>query len=53
MNQTHVDREFMQLTRQFNRRVDAGRPKRRPNPIEVIAVVVAAEVAITLALILF
>lgn len=53
MNQTDVDREFMQLTRQFNRRVDTGRPRRRPNVMTAVAVIVAAEILLTLAIILF
>lgn len=50
MDQSHVDREFMRLTRQFNRRVDAGRPKRRINPMAAVAVIVAVEILLTLAI---
>ena len=53
MNQMHVDREFMRLTRQFNRRVDAGRPKRRVNPLTVVAVIVLVELVLVLAVVLF
>lgn len=51
MNQTHVDREFMRLAQQFNRRVDAGRPKRRPNVMTAVAVIVLVEVALVLAVV--
>lgn len=50
MNQTHVDREFMRLARQFNRRVDAGRPRRRPNVMTVVAAIIAVELLIILAI---
>ncbi len=50
MNAAQVDHEFMQLTRQFNRRVDAGRPKRRINPMTTVAVIVAVEILLTLAI---
>lgn len=50
MDESQVDREFMQLTRQFNRRVDAGRPRRRINPMAAVAVIIAVEILITLAI---
>lgn len=53
MNQTDVDREFMQLTRQFNRRVDTGRPRRRVNPLTVATVVVLVELVLVVAGVLF
>lgn len=53
MNQAQVDREFTRLTRQFNRRVDAGRPRRRINPMTAVAVIVAVEILLTLAIKLF
>lgn len=53
MDQMHIDREFMRISQQFNRRVDAGRPRRRPNVMTAVAVIVAAEILLTLAIILF
>lgn len=53
MDQMHIDREFMRLAQQFNRRVDAGRPGRSPNVMTAVAVIVAAEILLTLAIILF
>lgn len=50
LSDAQVDREFMQLTRQFNRRVDTGRPKRRPNVMTAVAVIVAVEILLTLAI---
>lgn len=50
MGQAHVDREFMRLAQQFNRRVDAGRPRRRPNVMTAVAVIVAVEILLTLAI---
>lgn len=46
LSDAQVDREFMQLTRQFNRRVDAGRPRRRPNVMTAVAVIVAVEIVL-------
>lgn len=53
LSDAQVDREFMLLTRQFNRRVDAGRPHRRINPMTAVAVIVAIEILIALAIKLF
>ena len=53
MNQLQVDEEFRVLSRQFNRRVDAGRPGRHVNPLTVVAVVLLVEVALVLAVVLF
>lgn len=53
MDQMHIDREFMRLAQQFNRRVDAGRPKRRPSVMTAVAVIITVEILITLAIILF
>lgn len=53
MNQLQVDEEFRVLSRQFNRRVDAGRPGRRANPLTVAAVVVMVEVALVAAVLFF
>lgn len=50
MNQLQVDEEFRVLSRQFNRRVDAGRPRRRVNPLTVAAVIVAVEVVLLVVL---
>lgn len=50
LSDAHVDREFMQLAQQFNRRVDAGRPRRRPNVMTAVAVIVAVEILLTLAI---
>lgn len=53
MNQLQVDEEFRVLLRQFNRRVDAGRPGRRVNPLTVVAAVVLVEVVLVMAVVLF
>ena len=53
MNQLQVDEEFRLLSRQFNRRVDDGRPKRRVNPLTVATVVVLVELVLVVAGVLF